>query len=427
MADLGLSAYRFSIAWPRVQPGRRRRRSTRPASDFYDRLVDELLAAGIQPVADALPLGPAAGAGGRRRLDRPRHRLPVRRLRRRRGRRASATGSRCWTTLNEPWCSAFLGYGTGVHAPGRREPGAALRRRPPPAARARPGRRGAARRGGPARGRRSRSTRRGAPASPTRRADARRGPAHRRAAQPDLPRPDPARRATPPTCWPTLARDHGLVVRPGRRPRDDRRRRSTCSGVNYYQPDLVSAATDARRPRAGAPYPAAPRRRCHPTPGPVTDMGWPVDPTGPARPAACASHRDYARPAAATSPRTARPTTTGRPPTARSTTPTGSRTCDGHLARSHEAIAAGVDLRGYFVWSLLDNFEWAFGYSKRFGLVHVDYDTQRRTVKPSGHWLRRGHHPQRHRRALTAPGLADLAARPAHALADLTAPTGTRP
>jgi beta-glucosidase len=56
----------------------------------------------------------------------------------------------------------------------------------------------------------------------------------------------------------------------------------------------------------------------------------------------------------------------------------------GHLAAVREAIDAGADIRGYFAWSLMDNFEWAFGYDKRFGIVHVDYDTQKRTIKDSG-------------------------------------------
>jgi beta-glucosidase len=59
---------------------------------------------------------------------------------------------------------------------------------------------------------------------------------------------------------------------------------------------------------------------------------------------------------------------------------------DGHLRAARRAIADGVDLRGYFLWSLLDNFEWAFGYSKRFGIVHVDYETQARTPKQSAAW-----------------------------------------
>ncbi len=57
-----------------------------------------------------------------------------------------------------------------------------------------------------------------------------------------------------------------------------------------------------------------------------------------------------------------------------------------HLAAVHRALADGADVRGYFLWSLLDNFEWAYGYSKRFGIVHVDFATQRRTPKDSARW-----------------------------------------
>ncbi len=60
----------------------------------------------------------------------------------------------------------------------------------------------------------------------------------------------------------------------------------------------------------------------------------------------------------------------------------------GHVRAVHGAIAQGVDVRGFFVWSLLDNFEWAWGYSKRFGIVHVDFATLRRTTKASAHWYR---------------------------------------
>jgi beta-glucosidase len=61
---------------------------------------------------------------------------------------------------------------------------------------------------------------------------------------------------------------------------------------------------------------------------------------------------------------------------------------DGHLRAVHAAIAAGVDVRAYFEWSLLDNFEWSHGYGMRFGLVHVDYATQVRTPRDSAHWYR---------------------------------------
>jgi beta-glucosidase len=60
-----------------------------------------------------------------------------------------------------------------------------------------------------------------------------------------------------------------------------------------------------------------------------------------------------------------------------------------HFTAAHRAIERGVDLRGYFVWSLLDNFEWGYGYAKRFGIVRVDFDTLERTVKDSGRWYSR--------------------------------------
>jgi beta-glucosidase len=60
---------------------------------------------------------------------------------------------------------------------------------------------------------------------------------------------------------------------------------------------------------------------------------------------------------------------------------------DDHFRAAHRALADGVDLRGYFVWSLMDNFEWAFGESRRFGLVHIDYETQKRTPKDSARWF----------------------------------------
>ncbi len=72
----------------------------------------------------------------------------------------------------------------------------------------------------------------------------------------------------------------------------------------------------------------------------------------------------------------------------RSTTPQRVSYLRRHLEAAHQAIADGVDLRGYYVWSLMDNFEWAWGYDKRFGVVRVDFDTQQRTIKDSGHFYR---------------------------------------
>ncbi|GAB3956672.1 hypothetical protein GCM10027614_69640 [Micromonospora vulcania] len=125
MAELGLASYRFSVSWPRVQPG-----GVGPANprglDFYRRLVDELLANGIEPWLTLyhwdLPQ-PLEDAGGWPSRDTAARFADYTTL------VADALGDRVryWTTLNEPWCSAFLGYGSGVHAPGRSDGSAAVR------------------------------------------------------------------------------------------------------------------------------------------------------------------------------------------------------------------------------------------------------------------------------------------------------------
>ncbi|MER5297402.1 family 1 glycosylhydrolase, partial [Streptomyces pharetrae] len=125
MAELGVGAYRFSLAWPRIQPTGRGP-AVQKGLDFYRRLVDDLLDKGIQPVATLyhwdLPQD-LEDAGGWP------ERVTAERFAEYAALAAEALGDRVrtWTTLNEPWCSAFLGYGSGVHAPGRTDPVAALR------------------------------------------------------------------------------------------------------------------------------------------------------------------------------------------------------------------------------------------------------------------------------------------------------------
>ena len=116
-------------------------------------------------------------------------------------------------------------------------------------------------------------------------------------------------------------------------------------------------------------------------------MGWPVDADG-IRPADAVAARDLPRAAAGLRHRERPRRATTRSTTARSHDPERIRYVDGHLRALAEAVDAGVDVRGYFVWSLLDNFEWAEGYAKRFGLVHVDYETQQRLPKASFGWYR---------------------------------------
>ena len=139
-------------------------------------------------------------------------------------------------------------------------------------------------------------------------------------------------------------------------------------GVNYYHPTVSSGSNSASPASSGAA---------------VTDMGWEVAPQSLAD-LLLRLHRDYRLP----------PLFITENGAAYQDHVVGERVDDeqrrqyieSHLVAVAEAIERGVDVRGYFVWSLMDNFEWAEGYRKRFGIVHVDYSTLRRTLKSSGLW-----------------------------------------
>jgi beta-glucosidase len=378
MAELGLAAYRFSIGWPRVRTAGG---GVNPAGlAFYDRLVDEILGAGIKPVATLyhwdLPQE-LEDAGGWTNRDTAEHFADyAQAVAERLGDRISM-----WNTLNEPWCSAFLGYGSGAHAPGHTDHTAAL---------------AAAHHLLLAHGRAVPRLRAAAPGVPVSIA------LNAGVARPLSPDPadvdaarridgllnriflDPLLRGAYPadvqadtgavTDW-SFVRDGDLDLIGA--PID-------ALGVNYYQPDLVGAANGTPGP-TGSPYPTGELVRHHPTPGPVTDMGWPVDPTG-LREVLTRIRADYGDvPVYVTENGAAYP---DRVEDGRVHDTDRIDYLHSHLAAAHEALSAGVDLRGYFVWSLLDNFEWAYGYAKRFGIVHVDYTTQVRTLKDSAHWYR---------------------------------------
>jgi beta-glucosidase len=153
-------------------------------------------------------------------------------------------------------------------------------------------------------------------------------------------------------------------------------------GINYDTPTLVDVGPPVDGP---SPWPACRDVRFVPQPGPATAMGWAIDAQG-LRNVVHRVHDRYRQvPLMITENGAAFDDELG---------------VDGvrdderiaylrdHLTVVHDAITHGVDLRGYFVWSLLDNFEWAYGYSKRFGIVHVDYPTQERVWKDSAHWYR---------------------------------------
>ncbi|MGW4893326.1 GH1 family beta-glucosidase [Kitasatospora sp. NPDC004240] len=390
MRELGLGAYRFSIAWPRVRPTGRG-----PAAaaglDFYRRLADELLAAGITPVATLyhwdLPqeLEDAGGWPERATAERFAEYAAL---------TAEALGDRIgdWTTLNEPWCSAFLGYGSGVHAPGRTDPVAALR---------------AAHHLNLGHGLAVQALRAHLPAvarisvslnlhalRPLTSSEADREAVRRIDAVGNRiflgPMLDGAYPAD--LLGDTAHLTDWSFLRPGDesaigQPLD-------WLGVNYYTPTVVSAAgpEDAKAPREDghgggefSPWPGADGLVAfHQAPGGRTAMGWPVDPSGLSDLLTGLSARHPGLALMVTENGAAYPDEVRADGTVHD--PLRAAYVHDHLAAVRHALAAGADVRGYFLWSLLDNFEWAYGYDKRFGAVHVDFATGRRTPKSSAHW-----------------------------------------
>ncbi|MER7165916.1 GH1 family beta-glucosidase [Micromonospora sp. NPDC000207] len=382
MADLGLKSYRFSVSWPRVQPT-----GSGPANakglDFYRRLVDDLLASDIEPWLTLyhwdLPQRLEDEGGWPARDTAARFADYTRLV-------VDALGDRVrhWTTLNEPWCSAFLGYGSGVHAPGRTDSAAAVRA------------------------------------------------GHHlmlghglavqalRAARPEaqvgvtvnLYPVDPA--TDSPEDVDAARRIDGLANRffldpllRGSYPqdvRDDLRR--ICDfghvregdlaviaapldlvGINYYSRHVVAAGPPEPASSgfvSGSTWPGSEDVRFVSRGVPVTDMQWEIDAPGLVE-TLRRVHEEY----------TDLPLYVTENGSAFVDTVVDGRVddvdrvayFDAHLRAAHAAISAGVPLVGYFAWSLMDNFEWAWGFTKRFGMIYVDYDDdQARIPKSSARW-----------------------------------------
>ncbi|HEV2239019.1 MAG TPA: GH1 family beta-glucosidase [Ktedonobacterales bacterium] len=375
MADLGLNAYRFSIAWPRVFPGGAG--AVNPAGlDFYDRLVDRLLARGITPVATLyhwdLPLALYDRGGWRSRetaLAFADYAAAV----------AQRLGDRVgwWISQNEPWCSAYLGYAQGIHAPGVRSDlhaavqvghhlllahGLAVPRIRAAATGARVG---IALNlfpifAGDSHGDTLRAVER----------------AHRFHNRWFL---DPIYRGEYPEG---LFADFG-VAPPAIHDGDMRTISAPTDflGVNYYNRWIVragGAAEGASGPQEGIVYASAP-------PGAtITAMGWEVFPHGLNLVLEDIT-RNY-RPAALLVTENGASFADSWNGNGTVRDPLRVAYLRDHLDAVADALAHGAPVAGYFAWSLFDNFEWDRGYSQRFGLVYVDYPTQRRIVKDSGRW-----------------------------------------
>jgi beta-glucosidase len=163
-------------------------------------------------------------------------------------------------------------------------------------------------------------------------------------------------------------------------------------GVNYYTTATVRMGSDAAAKRnpdgtlvtIGSKYPGSERVEFVAEAGPFTEMGWNIAPDGLEQ-LLMDLHRQF--------PET--PLMITENGAAFNDVMVGGEVADPrrvdylhrHFVAAHRAMQRGVDLRGYMVWSLMDNFEWAWGYSKRFGIVFVDYESLERTIKSSGRWL----------------------------------------
>lgn len=381
MAELGVRAYRFSVAWPRVRPNGGAVNSV--GLDFYQRLVDKLLAAGITPWPTLyhwdLPQALEDRGGWADRDTAYRFAEYATTVVGRLGDRVPV-----WTTFNEPWCSAFLGYGSGRHAPGRTDPRSAV---------------AAAHHLLLAHGLGLRAIREAAPdagaglalnlfpvvlADPDDPADeeiGRRvdGLQNRLFLDPLLRGryPDDVLADLAPYGLPEVIRD-GDLERVGA-PLD-------LLGVNFYRDIHVSAVPDESSGLpsewVGAEKVSFPRRGL-----PQTDSGWDVTPDALTT-LLLRLHDEYPQvPLYITENGAAYPDRMSEPGVVSDEDRVAF--IDAHLRAAHAALEHGVDLRGYFYWSLLDNFEWAEGYAKRFGLVHVDFATQQRTPKASAAWYAR--------------------------------------
>jgi beta-glucosidase len=382
LRELGAGAYRFSMSWPRVIP-KGLGAVSQQGLDYYRRLADTLLEAGIEPVVTLYhwdlpqPLQDDLGGWGSRDITSAfADYASV---------AAEALGDRVhrWITLNEPWVVANVGYRWGRHAPGIEDPEQAVAATHHLLLAHGLGV-SAIRAASPSRAEvgitLNLSVQRAVSAEAADMADELEARHNGVYLEPLFAGHYPSRLSEQ---WSPAAAG---LVRDGdfdiiRAPLD-------FLGVNYYFPGYVGVAADDGELRSGQRPLEGDYVEVRPPGLPVTAMGWLVEPT---------SLRELLT-------RVVAPATGGLPVYI---TENGSSWYDyvtqdgrvedyerlsylqGHLAAVLDAIADGVNVRGYFAWSLLDNFEWAEGYAKRFGLTYVDFATQQRIIKRSGEYYSR--------------------------------------
>ena len=382
MGELGVDSYRFSVAWPRIQPDGSGH-VNQAGLDFYSKLVDTLLDTGIQPAITLyhwdLPqaLEDQGGWAVRDTAERFAEYSAI---------VVDALGDRVhrWITLNEPWCSSMLGYSTGRHAPGRTEGEGALAAAhhlllghglAVPAIRSADPRAQVG------------ITLNLQPVTPASERPEDHAAADRFLMNADLLFTDPILAGR----YPDLAREVYAAITDFAFIEGDDLTRIAAPldflGVNYYFPsDIAEGPYLVEDPRqrtatvlAAEPVVAPGAER--------TATGWPISADGLYRLLTWLKATYPALPPIYI-------TENGRA-CDDVLTPDGTvhdvdrvRYLDDHLGALSLAMRDGIDVRGYYCWSLLDNFEWAEGYAKRFGLVYVDYATQKRIPKDSFAWYR---------------------------------------
>lgn len=378
MAEIGVNAYRFSIAWSRILP-EGTGRVNEAGIDFYRRLCKELVGAGITPVVTLyhwdLPqaLQDRGGWLNRESVDWFAEYAEI-------TKEGLGDLIKVWATLNEPWCSAFLGHSSGEHAPGLTDPAQSLV---------------AAHHLMLAHHAAIRVMRTTNPHD-----DDQLGivlnliPAWPASDSPEDAFAAAAVDATSNTLF------TGAVLR-GRYPDEvlgyfDRyeitesidtgelsqaREPIDFLGVNYYNINHVEHAPGAP---AMANWPGSWEARITAPPGPLTEMGWGVEPEGLLWMLERVGSEHPGLPLYICENGAAYPDEVSSDGSIHD--PERIAYLEGHIDAVGKALERGVDVRGYFVWSLLDNFEWARGFDKRFGIVWVDLETMERTIKASGHW-----------------------------------------
>jgi beta-glucosidase len=375
MKQLNMKSARFSVAWTRIQPTGTGA-VNQEGLDFYSRYVDELLAAGIRPMCTVfhwdLPQA-LEDEGG----------WPNRDLYKKfadySGIVAKHLGDRVhtWAIFNEPWVFTKLGYWTGIHAPGKKEEdlflkashtvnlaqGEAFRAMKAASPQAKIG-----------------SAYSMSPVEPATDSAADKAAAERFHAVNNVFFLETALRGRYPNAFSGPPPFDIMGVQPG----DDTIMTAPLDwvGINYYNRRVVSDAGEGGDPHFHF-------NEWMPAVGPITYNGWEVWPRGMYDIVTRIS-KEYDRPIIEITENGCA-YSDGPLPGDWTKVPDPRRIAfyKGHLAELARAIKDGADVRGYHAWSLLDNFEWAEGYSQRFGLTYVDFRDLRRTVKDSGYWYGR--------------------------------------